>query len=432
MLHKRDQFDSTEVMHRAEELMSAASNRYRITVQVANRAKRRRYEDFENIDDPMMKPVIRAIVEMSDELTQPEIIGEDFTQFEKFNHEPEPWRSLASKSEIRKNGKVKESLEVDSRSLKEAEKEAVEDIHALMSFFEDQRRAIENKSTKDIQTLVKLVEDAEKSITASIKYLAESLTYTKEQACQLLNHATDVSGQVLASLKKTIIDWNPEWVDILLKAMTDEADLDKAKDEVKKLQLAYPHEQPIQIANRIIWNKTLATLTSTTALDVIDAIKEIASTTIEKLALETLALFIPIPEANTILVEMVYQIAVAYGFDNLENPEQKGDFLTIFAIALGSQQIRDLGLNFLGKQTPIHGLLIDATTNVLLFQLLGYVASQFYEAKVKAISPLTSIKDYTTLEEKVKAYLQKAISQKEAIHEIVADAVSIQEQLVLT
>jgi DNA-directed RNA polymerase subunit omega len=63
-------------MHRAEDLIGAASNRYRITVQVANRAKRRRYEDFENNEDVMMKPVLRAIIEMSDELTQPEIIGE--------------------------------------------------------------------------------------------------------------------------------------------------------------------------------------------------------------------------------------------------------------------------------------------------------------------------------------------------------------------
>jgi DNA-directed RNA polymerase subunit omega len=45
-------------------------------VQVANRAKRRRYEEIENFDDPMMKPAIRAIIEMSDELTQPEIIGD--------------------------------------------------------------------------------------------------------------------------------------------------------------------------------------------------------------------------------------------------------------------------------------------------------------------------------------------------------------------
>lgn len=76
MRNRSSQFDSSQIMYRAEELINAASNRYRITVQVANRAKRRRYEEFENFEDPMMKPVIRAIVEMSDELTQPEIIGD--------------------------------------------------------------------------------------------------------------------------------------------------------------------------------------------------------------------------------------------------------------------------------------------------------------------------------------------------------------------
>jgi DNA-directed RNA polymerase subunit omega len=75
---KRSKFETTQsqIMYRAEDLISAASNRYRITVQVANRAKRRRYEDFDSAEDMGMKPVLRAIIEMSDELTQPEIIGE--------------------------------------------------------------------------------------------------------------------------------------------------------------------------------------------------------------------------------------------------------------------------------------------------------------------------------------------------------------------
>jgi DNA-directed RNA polymerase subunit omega len=73
---KRSAIDSTQVMRRADDLIAAASNRYRITVQVANRAKRRRFEDFDNNEDSSMKPVLRAIIEMSDELTQPEIIGE--------------------------------------------------------------------------------------------------------------------------------------------------------------------------------------------------------------------------------------------------------------------------------------------------------------------------------------------------------------------
>ena len=73
---KRLSIDTTQMMRRTEDLISAASNRYRITVQVANRAQRRRFEEFVNIDASRMKPVLRAIVEMSDELTQPEIIGE--------------------------------------------------------------------------------------------------------------------------------------------------------------------------------------------------------------------------------------------------------------------------------------------------------------------------------------------------------------------
>jgi DNA-directed RNA polymerase subunit omega len=60
---KRSNLDTSQLMRRAEDLISAASNRYRITVQVANRAQRNRYQEFDSI-------------EMSDELTQPEIIGE--------------------------------------------------------------------------------------------------------------------------------------------------------------------------------------------------------------------------------------------------------------------------------------------------------------------------------------------------------------------
>ncbi len=73
---KRTLLEVAQLMRRAEDLLNASSNRYRITVQVANRAQRRRFEDFDSLDDPKMKPVIRAIIEMSDELTQPEIIGE--------------------------------------------------------------------------------------------------------------------------------------------------------------------------------------------------------------------------------------------------------------------------------------------------------------------------------------------------------------------
>ena len=69
--------NSGEMVERADRLMSAASNRYRVVVQVSRRAKRCRHEDSDNSDPSLMKPVIRAVVEMSDEFTEPEILGHE-------------------------------------------------------------------------------------------------------------------------------------------------------------------------------------------------------------------------------------------------------------------------------------------------------------------------------------------------------------------
>nr|UAT97886.1 DNA-directed RNA polymerase omega chain [Ahnfeltia fastigiata] len=71
---KYTKIDSNQITYKTEELLNAASNRYKITVQVANRAKRRKYEDIDIVDDPLVKPVVRVILEMVDEITQPEII----------------------------------------------------------------------------------------------------------------------------------------------------------------------------------------------------------------------------------------------------------------------------------------------------------------------------------------------------------------------
>ena len=73
---KKNNFDSSQIMFRSDSLLNAASNRYKITVGVAKRAKERRQQDADNIEE-VMKPVLRAIIEMSDELTQPEIISDD-------------------------------------------------------------------------------------------------------------------------------------------------------------------------------------------------------------------------------------------------------------------------------------------------------------------------------------------------------------------
>ncbi len=69
--------NSADMVYRADKLMDVASNRYRIVVQIARRAKRCRYEEMDASDAAMMKPVMRAVLEMSDELTEPEILGDE-------------------------------------------------------------------------------------------------------------------------------------------------------------------------------------------------------------------------------------------------------------------------------------------------------------------------------------------------------------------
>jgi DNA-directed RNA polymerase subunit omega len=66
--------NSLQILYKTEELLDAASNRYRITVQVANKAKRKRYEDINLLDDFKLKPVIRAILEIAEEISRPEIL----------------------------------------------------------------------------------------------------------------------------------------------------------------------------------------------------------------------------------------------------------------------------------------------------------------------------------------------------------------------
>jgi DNA-directed RNA polymerase subunit omega len=68
--------NAKELARRSERLIRKASNRYVTTVRIAFRAKQRRFDDFEGLlDDSMVKPVQRAIIELSDEQDQPDLMA---------------------------------------------------------------------------------------------------------------------------------------------------------------------------------------------------------------------------------------------------------------------------------------------------------------------------------------------------------------------
>jgi DNA-directed RNA polymerase subunit omega len=66
---------SKEIAQRAESLIRHSHNRYLTTVRIAFRAKQRRFDDFDGLmEENMAKPVQRAIIELSDEQDQPDLL----------------------------------------------------------------------------------------------------------------------------------------------------------------------------------------------------------------------------------------------------------------------------------------------------------------------------------------------------------------------
>jgi DNA-directed RNA polymerase subunit omega len=64
-----------DLAQRADSLIRHSSNRYLTTVRIAFRAKQRRFDDFDGLlEDSMVKPVQRAIIELSDEQDQPDLL----------------------------------------------------------------------------------------------------------------------------------------------------------------------------------------------------------------------------------------------------------------------------------------------------------------------------------------------------------------------
>jgi DNA-directed RNA polymerase subunit omega len=69
------QLNAKQLAQRAESLTRYSSNRYLTTVRIAFRAKQRRFDDFDGLmDEVMVKPVQRAIIELSDEQDQPDVL----------------------------------------------------------------------------------------------------------------------------------------------------------------------------------------------------------------------------------------------------------------------------------------------------------------------------------------------------------------------
>lgn len=149
-------------------------------------------------------------------------------------------------------------------------------------------------------------------------------------------------------------------------------DIVKAETHVQRLKSKYPNDQMGNLAHRLMVEKSIIAGGSGLA------------TSLPGLAA---ALFAVDIAANALLqAELVYQIACLYGFD-LKDPARKAEVAAILGLSVGGSQAAGkltarLGLTAVGKNIPIAGSVIGASTNAAAIYAMGYAACRFYEAKL--------------------------------------------------
>ena len=76
--------------------------------------------------------------------------------------------------------------------------------------------------------------------------------------------------------------------------------------------------------------------------------------------------------------------------------------------------------------------MITASSNIALFQLVGFTACKYYEAKAnKEANPLTSKEAYLKLEKQLDAYLTETLSEKENLNQLSLKVIAIRQEVVM-
>ncbi|WP_228054736.1 EcsC family protein [Gloeocapsopsis crepidinum] len=227
-----------------------------------------------------------------------------------------------------------------------------------------------------------------------------------KQTHDLISQATQTAGEAVSFIGD---NWlvrrfsrvlNLQWI----VGATDNVDVTKATEEVRKLQQEYPHESPSEIAHRIMVEK--ATYAGGIGL---------ASSILPGAALALLA--VDLAATTRLQAEMVYQIAAAYGLD-LKEPARKGEVLAIFGLALGGGRLlRTAGLGLL-RNIPFAGAMIGSSSNAAIMYSVGYAACRFYEAKLDSNSSIDSEETLADIKEQSDRYAETAIAQEAVMDQV--------------
>ncbi|MGB5972974.1 MAG: EcsC family protein, partial [Nodosilinea sp.] len=227
--------------------------------------------------------------------------------------------------------------------------------------------------------------------------LGKTIAHVPEGLGDLVQ-AVNQNSELQSVTKALRVDW--------LLQLLDRVDVVKAKEQVHQLQAQYPNATPGQLARRIMTRKAL--YVGGTGL---------ASSLLPGFAAAMIA--VDLAATTAIQAEMGYQIACAYGFD-VHDEERKGEILSIFALALGSNKVLKTGLTYLARGIPIAGAVIGASTNAVALYAVGHAAAQYYEAKRQSPDNTVAIADLSQDDQVEGWTAQQVVIDQILTHVIVA------------
>ncbi|MBF2027254.1 MAG: hypothetical protein IGS48_10865 [Oscillatoriales cyanobacterium C42_A2020_001] len=154
-----------------------------------------------------------------------------------------------------------------------------------------------------------------------------------------------------------------------LFAALGQVNVNAVQKDVAELQRKYPTDTPEQLAHRIMVD------TAWKAAGI-----GLATNFIPPLALTLFA--IDLGAISALQAEMIYRIAVIYGFSPNE-PARRGEVLTLWGLFTGSSEVMKIGLSIV-ELLPGVGTLVGTSSSAGLVYGMGYLACRFYEEKLKS------------------------------------------------
>jgi uncharacterized protein (DUF697 family) len=152
-------------------------------------------------------------------------------------------------------------------------------------------------------------------------------------------------------------------------AALGQVNIQRVELEVAELQRQFPAATPKELAQRIIGETAFKAAG-------IGLITNIAP------PFAIMLLAVDIAAVTALQAEMTYRIAALYGF-SLHDSTRRGEVLALWGLSFGGSGVLKAGLSLV-EAIPVVGAGVGVASDAALLYSMGFVALQFYEAKLEA------------------------------------------------